>query len=339
MSSANSDLNAAEGPRIALRQLAFGAVTAVLVGAVLIISIGRLAGFTELTETFDEAEMRWLGLSVIGQMLVFAGYAGAFRRAVAFEDGPEIPSRHALRVIMASFAMTQLVATGGAAGLAFTYWALRTLGFETRRALVRLIALNTAVYLVFAGIGWTGAVLGLIGGDVPLPAVIAWITAIPLVLAAASWFTDPRRVDGWIDPEGGRLRAALSIGVEAAAWVRRALGAANGRAVFAWALLYWIGDLLSLGAALLAYDFNPGMAKLVVAYTTGYLAQLVPIPFIATGGVDAATTFTLTMVGAPIEVALLAVVTHRVFAFWLPIGPGLWSAFSIMRQTRPDRTD
>jgi uncharacterized membrane protein YbhN (UPF0104 family) len=56
------------------------------------------------------------------------------------------------------------------------------------------------------------------------------------------------------------------------------------------------------------------------------LAQALPIPFVATGGVDAATTFTLTAVGVPVEVALLGVVAHRVFAFWLPIGPGLWSA-------------
>ena len=79
---------------------------------------------------------------------------------------------------------------------------------------------------------------------------------------------------------------------------------------------------------------SPTVARLTAAYTTGYLAQLVPIPFVATGGVDAATTFTLAMVGVRVEVALLAVVTHRVFAFWLPIGPGLWSAFSIVSGSR-----
>ncbi len=323
-----------DAPRIEPRQIAFGAVTAFVVGAVVIVSIGRLAGFTKLTRTFDEAEPQWLLLSVVGQLFVFAGYAGAFRTAVAFEDGPEVPSRHSLRVVMASFAMTQLVAAGGAAGLAFTYWALRTLGFETRAALVRLIALNTAVYLVFAGIGWTGAVLGLFGADVPLGAVIPWMAVVPLLLVAAAWFTADVRVGRWSDSDGGRMSRSLSIGVSAAAWVRRALRVQSGRVVLAWALLYWVGDLLSLGGALLAYGFTPSVAGLTVAYTTGYLAQIVPIPFVATGGVDAATIFTLTMVGVPVGVALLAVVTHRVFAFWLPIGPGLWSAFSIVRRSR-----
>ncbi len=323
-----------DAPRIEPRQLVFGAVTAVVVGAVVIVSIGRLAGFTELTRTLDEAELQWLVLCAIGQLFVFAGYAGAFRSAVAFENGPDVPARYSLRVVMASFAMTQLVATGGAAGLAFTYWALRTLGFETRAALIRLIALNTAVYLVFAGIGWTGAVLGLLGGDVPLGAVLPWIVTVPLLIVAAAWFTDATRIHRWTDPDGGRMRRSLSIGVAAAAWVRRALQVENGRIVLAWALLYWVGDLLSLGAALLAYGYTPTVARLTAAYTTGYLAQLVPIPFVATGGVDAATTFTLAMVGVRVEVALLAVVTHRVFAFWLPIGPGLWSAFSIVSGSR-----
>ena len=68
---------------------------------------------------------------------------------------------------------------------------------------------------------------------------------------------------------------------------------------------------------------------------TGYLAQSVPIPLIATGGVDAATTFTLAAVGVPIEVALLGVVAHRVFAFWLPVVPGLWSATVLARGEIP----
>ena len=40
-------------------------------------------------------------------------------------------------------------------------------------------------------------------------------------------------------------------------------------------------------------------------------------------GVGAATTFALTAVGVPLEVALLAVIAHRVFAFWIPVIPGL----------------
>lgn len=47
-----------------------------------------------------------------------------------------------------------------------------------------------------------------------------------------------------------------------------------------------------------------------------------PVPFIATGGTDAATTFALTAVGVPLQVALLGVASNRVFSFWLPVWPG-----------------
>ena len=90
-----------------------------------------------------------------------------------------------------------------------------------------------------------------------------------------------------------------------------------------WVALYWAGDVASLWGALHAFGEAPPIAAVVLAYCIGYLAQAVPIPFIATGGMDAATTFALQMIGVPLEVALVAVVAHRVFAFWMPLIPGL----------------
>jgi uncharacterized membrane protein YbhN (UPF0104 family) len=77
-----------------------------------------------------------------------------------------------------------------------------------------------------------------------------------------------------------------------------------------------------------------GPAAPALAYATGYVAQLVPLPFVATGGVDAATTFALTAVGVPLEAALLGVVAHRLFAFWLPVLPGLVLAALLPRTGR-----
>jgi hypothetical protein len=46
---------------------------------------------------------------------------------------------------------------------------------------------------------------------------------------------------------------------------------------------------------------------------------------------DAATTFALTAVGVPLEIALVAVIAHRVFAFWIPLVPGLVFAVLLPR--------
>ena len=227
-----------------------------------------------------------------------------------------------------------MIAAGGAAGLAFTYWVLRRLGISQRDAAIRLIALNTAVYLVFGALGWVAAGTGLFVSSIPLGMAIPWLVAIPMILLAARWFTQPSRLDRWTRPGGGLVRRGLTVGVSAAAWVRRAVQRHHGQRVLAWATLYWAGDLFSLWAALRAFGPAPSIPALALAYATGYLAQSIPVPLVATGGVDAATTLTLTAVGVPVEIALLGVLTHRVFAFWLPIAPGLLSAMAIVRDQR-----
>ena len=349
---------------------------AVIVTVVLVLAIGRLAGFTELGDTLSGATWGWLGLCAVGQLGVFIGYAGAFRASVAggadllaepngtdtdtdsatdsatgsatdsnhegdVASRPRVGVWYSLKVALAGFGLTQLVAAGGAAGMAFTFWVLRRLGFSKRNAMVQLITLNTAVYFVFGGLGWLGALVGLVDPAVPKAMAVGWLAGFAVVIALALWFTQPQRHDTFGAAEDApRFRRALAVGVSAAARVRACTHTADGRRLLAWSLLYWIGDLVSLWAALRAFGVTVSATAIVGAYVTGYLAQSVPIPFIATGGVDAATTFTLTAVGVPIEVALLGVVAHRVFAFWLPVIPGLWSATVLVRDELPanDRT-
>lgn len=318
-------------PPVRGRSLALSVLGAAVVGFILVAAFGRVTGFAEIGDALDGASWQWLTLCVVGQVAVFGGYAGVFRSATSFEGGPAVAPAHALKVVMASFGLTQLVATGGAAGLAFTYWALRQVGFDPRDAVVRLIGMNTAVYLVFASIAWSAAVVALPTPAAPAGMALPWIVGVPVVIALARWFTAPARVARFTDSGGGRLKELLGTGVAAAAWVRRALFAAEGRNLIGWAVLYWIGDIVSLWAALAAFGEPRAIHVVVLAYCTGYLAQLIPIPFLATGGVDAATTLTLTAVGVPVEVALLGVVAHRVFAFWLPIVPGLVFATSLAR--------
>jgi uncharacterized membrane protein YbhN (UPF0104 family) len=300
-----------------------GLVFALFAAAALVVGIGRAAGFSKLTNTLDHADTRWLVVCALGQLVVFAGYTGAFRHAVAFEDGPQISTSLSLRVVLASFALSQLVAAGGAAGLAVTYWALRRIGLPRRDAAVRLIGLATLIYLVFGVLGWGAAGLTLLLAAAPLGLTLPWIIGVPIVLFAARWFTEEGRVSRWAAPEGGILRRGLATGVAAAWWVRRAVTGPDAPTILAWAACYWLGDIASLWGGLHAFGGHPGIVPLTLVYATGYLAQSIPIPFVATGGMDAATTFALTLIGVPLEVALLGVIAHRIFAFWIPLVPGL----------------
>lgn len=310
-------------PRFSWWRVALGAGLALIVGALVVGLIGRAAGYSELSRTLRNADPQWLAVCAGAQVLVFAGYAGVTRGTVALEGGPRIGSWLTLRVVMASFALTQLIAAGGVAGLAIIYWALRRLHFGAREALVRLLGLNTYVYFAFGLIGFAAGVAALLTDAAPLAMSLCWIVIVPLLLVAARWFTDRRRVAEWSRDTGNWLRRGLAVGVSAAWWVRRAVATPEGRRMAPWAFLYWVADIVSLWGGLRAVGVEIGLAALLIAYVTGYVAGAVPLPFTATGGVDAATTFALTAVGVPLDQALLGVVAHRVFAFWLPLIPGL----------------
>ena len=87
--------------------------------------------------------------------------------------------------------------------------------------------------------------------------------------------------------------------------------------------IYWIGQLTVVYAALRAFDVDLGLAPLVVAFTTGYVATALPLPAGGAGGIEASLALTLSAVGVPLESALLAAVTYRVVTFWLPLIPTL----------------
>jgi uncharacterized membrane protein YbhN (UPF0104 family) len=314
-----------------LWHLVAGIVAAVAVGVLVVGGLGRVAGYADLRDAVRGGDYRWLALCAVGQTLVFAGYAGSLRRAVAADGRFTVPLWASVQLVLASFAATQVFAFGGVAGLAVVYWALRKVGMEREESAVRLIGLNTAVYLVFGALAWTAALLALVRGSAPLGMTVPWLGAFPVVVLVARWFTAPRRTERWTSAEGPVARRALGTGVAAAAWVRASLADPAGRPLFAWAGLYWVGDVLSLWAALHAFGASPAVAAMTLAYATGYLAQSLPLPFIATGGVDAATVFLLHTVGVPLEAALAGIVAHRVFAFWLPVIPGSVFALTLPR--------
>jgi uncharacterized membrane protein YbhN (UPF0104 family) len=313
------------------RHVVTGVVLALVVAVALLVGIGRLAGFSGLARGLREAEPAWVGVCLVGQVMVFAGYAGALRSAMASGAGAAVTVWLSVCLVLASFAATQVFAFAGVGGLAVMYWAFRRVGLDRDQAALHVIGLSAAVYLVFGAIGWAAAAAALVGGQAPLGMTIPWLIGMPLVLAAARWFTEAHRVERWTTSTDTVARRALATGVGAAAWVRGSIGTIDGRRLFLWAACYWVGDIISLWAGLRAYGAAPHVPSLTLAYTSGYLVQLLPIPLIGTGGLDAATTFLLHAVGTPLHLALLGILTHRVFAFWLPVIPGSVFALSLPR--------
>ena len=89
-----------------------------------------------------------------------------------------------------------------------------------------------------------------------------------------------------------------------------------------------------LWAGLRAFDVRIAIPELVLAYATGYLANMLPLPTGGIGGVDAATTFALTALGVPLAPALLGVFAYRFFSFLLPTVPAVLTLPALPRAGR-----
>jgi uncharacterized membrane protein YbhN (UPF0104 family) len=63
--------------------------------------------------------------------------------------------------------------------------------------------------------------------------------------------------------------------------------------------LYWAGDVLCLYAAVRAFGGHTALAPLVLAYASGYVASALPLPAGGAGGIEAALSLTLHLVGMP----------------------------------------
>src|SRR5262249_31065126 len=191
------------------------------------------------------------------------------------------------------------------------------------------------------------------GASAPLPMVLAWLIVVPLCFLAATLVSSPKRSDRLTnlareqvqvsrDPRswprwlwhGSRSVVSDAIGGvvivrHMLAQTRTHLGGVFGFAVF------WAGDILTLYAALRAFDVHPAVPALVVAYSTAYIVTMLPLPAGGSGGIEAGLAFSLNAVGIPPAEALVATLVYRFFTLLLPILPAALAATQI-RQLDPE---
>ncbi len=332
-----------DGPplRLSARRALITLVAAAILVAGAIALIGHLSDYSRILDIADEADLSWLAVCAAGEILAYVGYILAYHDLARARGGPRMSYWTVSRVVALGFGATAIGSSAG--GLAIDFWALHRAGAPVHEAARRILALNTLEWAVLAVAAMISSALILAGvGAAPLGMTVAWLIVVPLCVLAAAWVSAPRRGERLstvpprvANPRGGGpggwwpyLRRALVIG----------LADAIGGVVFVrWLLLnarrqlrgllgypiYWTGQLMVVYAALRAFDADVGLAPLVVAFTTGYVVTALPLPAGGAGGIEAALALTLNAVGVPLESALLAAVTYRIVAFWLPLIPTL----------------
>ena len=116
-----------------------------------------------------------------------------------------------------------------------------------------------------------------------------------------------------------------------AAGVRGALDLLRRREPgLAGAFAWWGFDIAVLWASFHAFGAAPPVAVVVMGYFVGTLANTLPLPG-GVGGVDGGMIGAFLAFGVDPATAVLAVLSYRAIAFWLPTLPGLVAYFQLRR--------
>lgn len=319
------------------RKLILTLAASIVLAAGAVLLIGKVASYTKLVHRLGDASWPWLALCVAGELLAYTGYILGYRDVARVDGGPELSYWTVTGVVATGFGAFVVTSAGGPA---VDYWALTRAGASRNDAVTRVLALNTIKFFVLAVGAALAALAILLGaGSAPLGLLVPWLVTVPICLALALAISDGR-IGGRFartpaDHDHGQcglrlfehcvrylVREGLSDAVRGLVYVRR-LAFAPLRypgSALGWPL-YWAGDVLCLWGGLRAFGWHAGIAALVLAYSTGYLASALPLPAGGTGGIEAAMTYALHAVGVPLAPALLGVAAYRVFNFWLPILP------------------
>jgi uncharacterized membrane protein YbhN (UPF0104 family) len=309
--------------RVSARRVGWLAVVTAVLAATLAFVPGHVDELREELHRIQAGDWRWLAFAACLEAVSFAGYVLLFRAVFSDERTP-IGWNTSYQITMAGVVATRLLAAAGAGGVALTVWALRRAGMEASVVARRMVAFLVLLYSVYVGallvFGlalWLGAIPGPAPWALTVAPAVLGAVAIAVALGAAALPGDlaqrrENRVLHWaargLTTVAGGVRDALRT-------LRHEPFAALG------APIWWAFDIAVLWASFRAFGEPPAVGVVVLAYFVGTLGNLLPLPG-GVGGVDGGIIAALIGFGVGGGIAVLAVLTHRVFAFWLPTLPG-----------------
>ncbi|HET9059282.1 MAG TPA: lysylphosphatidylglycerol synthase transmembrane domain-containing protein [Acidimicrobiales bacterium] len=313
------------------RQVVISIALAALLGAGAWFLIGQAANYSKLEDAVRRANPWWLVAAVLSVSIGYLGYALLYKTLAGVDGGPRPSLPVTLRVTIAVFGASVIATSAGRLGS--EYWAMRKMNERPAWAWSRVLGLNTGMWAALAAMAWAGAALMLIGVGRPAPIwlELTWFLLVVVCLPPALFLSSPAH-ERWQQDAGGKVRRTFAAALRGLVLLRdvakeRRLLAAGATG----SLLLWGSDLLAVWLALRAFGVDIGYGQLVIGYATGYASTMLPLPAGGAGGVDAASTYALTLVGVPLGPALLATLVQRVCTYWMPLGVALVGARSVRR--------
>jgi uncharacterized membrane protein YbhN (UPF0104 family) len=342
--SANGN-GAAELPLITTRRV----VQTVLLVLILLLGIyilfPRLVGLGGALSKLGDADAAWVAVAVAFNVLAVATYIALFKAVVA-GTRLRLSWPETYEINMAGVAATRLFSTGGAGGIALTYWALRKAGMQRHDVGQRMVAFLALQYIFYpVALIVCGVLLrtGVVPGkdSVELTIVPAGVAGLILILGVLVALLPPdlgRRAARFVHGERsqaiatsiGKVPAIAGEGLRLA--VRLLVNPSRGGLAVVGAAGYWAANIGILWASFRAFGVHVPLAVVVQGFFLGMVANLFPLAPAGVGAVDAGMIGAFVLFGIPEGTVFPAILIYRLVAFWLPIPPGIVAFFQLRKR-------
>jgi uncharacterized protein (TIRG00374 family) len=317
-------------------------VVLVLVGGIYFL-FPKLVGVKDALNQLGDAEPAWLAVALAMDVGAYLSYMALFRGVVG--RGLHLRFQEAYEITMAGLAAALLFSAGGAGGVVLNYWAVRKAGMEAGRAACRLVAFLVLLYGVYVSVVIVDGILlrvGVLHGPHPVgltivPAGIAVLVIVTFLLIALIPGDFQRRFEKASETSRrGRLAhrfapvpATLARGTRTALDLVR--NPSRGGLAVLGAIGYWAANVGILWASFHGFGVSVPLGVVVQGFFLGLTANLFPFAPAGVGAVDAGMIGVFVLFGFPGAEVFAAVLTYRLFAFWLPIPPGVVAFFQLRR--------
>jgi uncharacterized protein (TIRG00374 family) len=308
-----------------VRYVGAGTITAVIVALVVIPQFRNAAHDVGLLRRIP---IWWILVGVLLEAASFAAY-GLFTRGVLPARGR--PSYHRLlRIDVIGSGLTHLLPGGGAAASGLRYRLLRDSGVGGADAGFGSVVQGLGSSMVVSLILLVGLmfVLPSRGGN-PLYLAAAAVCVAHLGFLLALWLALSRAEERTM-----RLLRRITAWTGRSAAVERAMRGAAVRlhqmednprqliGAMTWSTANWLLDAASLWVFLIAFGYRVDLGDMLLAFGLAHTLAILPITPGGVGIVEGTLVSCLVGAGTPQSVALLGVLTWRLFNFWAPIPAG-----------------
>lgn len=287
----------------------------------------------------------WIAAGAALESLSFVAYA-LFTRGVLPAEGR--PSFHRLlRVDVVGAGLTHVIPGGGAVASGLRFKMLRDDGVDGAAAALGSVVQGLGSAIVVAGLMLVGVALVPGRGGSPLYVLGGVVGAVLLALVVLGWVMFVRA-----EAFGIRTLRRATARLGHAEVVERGFQrvservkelAANPRmlvSALVWSVLNWLLDAASLWVFVVAFGYRVDVGEILVAFGLANTLAILPLTPGGVGIIEGVLVPSLVGFGTPKSIALLGVLTWRVFNYWAPIPAGgvAWASLGFLGMRRRSAT-